>query len=152
MYDLFISHMKHKPLCEAKWTVDLELDASFEWKKIHVNLKHLTKDTKLLWFQYRILHRILCTNKLLFTLKIRTSPLCSICNTTAESIPQLLYFCPTVNNIWHCIEDWILQCTNNAVNFDALTVLLCLPGKNNTGLNLIILLAKYHIYQCSRKK
>ena len=151
MYDLFISHMKHKPICEAKWTVDLELDASFDWKKIHVNLKHLTTDTKLLWFQYRILHRILCTNKLLFTLKIRTSPLCSICNSTAETISHLFYHCSVVNNVWHLIEDWILQYTNNVVSFDASTVLLGLPGKNNIGLNWIIFLVKYHIYLCSRK-
>jgi hypothetical protein len=56
-----------------------------------------------------------------------------------------------VKNIWYLIEDWILQYTNNVVSFDASTVLLGLPGKNNIGLNLIILLAKYHIYQCSRK-
>jgi hypothetical protein len=34
-----------------------------------------------------------------------------------------------VRNIWHLIEDWILEYTNNVVSFHVSTVLLGLPGK-----------------------
>lgn len=88
--------MERKHICETKWAVDLELDASFDWEK---DLKFKTKDTKLLWFHYRILHRILCTNKLLFMLKIRASPLSSLGNPAAEITNYpLFYRCPVVRN------------------------------------------------------
>ena len=63
IYDHFISKINHKPTCEKKWTMELSLQDQFSWENMFKNLKSLTKDVSLFWFQQRIVHRILGVNK-----------------------------------------------------------------------------------------
>ena len=50
----------------AKWNnTFLDLD----WPAIYSSLKNSTSDTRLKWFQYRILHRVLTTNDYLYKKK-----------------------------------------------------------------------------------
>lgn len=50
---------------EHKWETLLEIDDTFSWKSKYNALFNCTKDSKLLWLEYRIFHRILGTNKYL---------------------------------------------------------------------------------------
>ena len=43
-----------------KWN-GVVLEIASKWKEYFKHLKKSTKDTKLIWLQYRILHRILTT-------------------------------------------------------------------------------------------
>ena len=45
------------PKVVAKWN-----NTFLDWPAIYSRLKNSTSDTKLKWFQYRILHRVLTTN------------------------------------------------------------------------------------------
>jgi hypothetical protein len=54
-----MSKIQHRPICENKWTDDIKLEIDFDWKHIYTNFKYLTKDSGLIWFNYRIVHRIL---------------------------------------------------------------------------------------------
>ena len=49
---------------ERKWENILN-KYDIEWKNIHFHCTKQTKNTKLCWFQYRIIHRILGTNTFL---------------------------------------------------------------------------------------
>ena len=46
-----------KPKHETKWNSDLSLELN--WKRMYVNCFKVTKNTKLQWFQYRLINRIL---------------------------------------------------------------------------------------------
>lgn len=74
------------------------------------NLKYIQqKIANFLWFQYRILHIILCTKKLLFMLKIKASPLCPLCHSTAETIFHPFLSLPSGQK--HLVMCWRLGST-----------------------------------------
>ena len=66
------------PKAGAKWNnTFLDLD----WPAIYSSLKNSTSDTRLKWFQYRILHRVLTTNDYLYKRKVIDSDGCTFCKT-----------------------------------------------------------------------
>ena len=115
------------------------------------NLKSLTKDISLFWFQHRIVHRILGVNKYLYFSKIVDSQRCTICTQEPETLLHLFFECNVVNRIWSELEDWIQRKSGKVVKFTSSVVLLGTLDKD-IGLNIIILLVKKFIYQTSRKK
>ena len=151
IYDCFISQIQHKPICEKKWSTELSLQDQFNWKTMFRNLKSLSKDIPLIWFQYRIVHRILGVNKYLYFAKIVDSRNCTICSLEPETLIHLFFECNVVKTIWSTLEDWIQHKSGKIVNFSPSVVLLGTQDKD-IGLNMIILLVKKYIYQYSRKK
>ena len=61
MYNVFLEKSSTRPSCEDKWS--LRLNKNFDWKKVHNMSFYTTKSSKLHWFQYRIVHRIIGTNE-----------------------------------------------------------------------------------------
>jgi hypothetical protein len=49
----------------------------------------VTKDTKLLDFQYKLIHRILITNSFLYKCGLKETELCTICTETKESLVHM---------------------------------------------------------------
>ena len=84
LYDIFLNNITSIPKSENKWELLLNLGYDLNWKKIYQNIFNFTNDTKLIWFQYRIIHRILATNKYLHAIKIKNDPLCSFCRTLKQ--------------------------------------------------------------------
>ena len=84
MYNIFISNLYQKPKSEEKWKTEFHLDDDFSWKAINKRCFGCTNDTQLLWFHYRVLHRILGTNDYLFKCNIKNSPVCNLCRTETE--------------------------------------------------------------------
>ena len=96
------SQIKSKGM--GKWanTFDLGEDMC---KKIFRLPFVITKNSKLQWFQTRINHRILGTNRSLFKMKITQSPLCSFCRETDETIEHLFWECDHVQSLLHRATD-----------------------------------------------
>ena len=67
----------------AKWNNTF---LGLDWPGIHSNLKNSTSNTKLKWFQYRIIHRVLTTNDYLYKRKVIDSDRCAFCKTEKETI------------------------------------------------------------------
>ena len=53
----------------------------------------ITNDVQLRWFHYRIIHRILATNTLLYKIGIEDSDLCTFCKCNAETLSHLFWEC-----------------------------------------------------------
>ena len=83
----------------------------------------LTKDSKLIAFQYKIIHYILPTKSSLLRAGITDSDICSLCATEKQTINDLLYHCTVYG--WH----------NNI--------------KNKQALNVTLVIAKFHIFATS---
>ena len=73
--DIQYTNTRKKKYNEAFSTHASQLD----WEKIYLLPFKTTLDTKLREFQYKILNRILYTNKMLFKFKKVDSPLCDFC-------------------------------------------------------------------------
>ena len=147
MYEIFLSSLQcNTPKCESKWNKELKLKGDFDWKQIHRKYFSITKDTNLIWFNFRIIHRILGTNKYLFMSKIRNDNLCSLCQMEVKTIMHIFFYCPNVYPLWSILEKWIFEKSRKGIKFDICAVILGIP-KEDEIINLIILLVKKYILQ-----
>ena len=105
----------------------------------------------LIWFNYRIIHRTLGTNKRLHMSKVKNSPLCSICAQEPETIKHIFFYCTSVLRLWEKLSDWIFEKSGKRMEFNVQTVIFGFSEKDNMVLNLIIPLVKKYIFQYSRK-
>jgi hypothetical protein len=66
---------------QGNWSRDLNTSLEVDdWKHSYMLPFQTSIDTNLRYLQYRILHRILTTNRFLFIVKIADNDLCSFCN------------------------------------------------------------------------
>ena len=129
----------------------LQLGENFDWKSVFMSISNCTKDSKLLWFQYRIFYRILATNNYLYKFKITTNNTCNLCKQEVESIEHLFFYCAKSNEIWKQFEQMLLSQCNMNVNLTLTDILLGCTREKYHALNLMILLIKQYIFYKSRK-
>ena len=131
-----------------------ELDLTFNnntWQNFFRICWKNYKDPFHKWFQYRILYRILGTQK--HKIGISNSPLCLSCFSEVESLHHLFYDCPNVKNLWKELQTKILNSTGFLVNLSPTDILLgyTVCNNNSNAINQIILVTKIYIYNASRK-
>lgn len=136
----------------TKWSEELDLPSAFSWPSWFRELYASTSDFKLRWFQLRIMHRILPTNRRLCLYGIRPSDKCDRCTDSRESITHLFWFCPVVMHFWVQLKRIISLGTP----FTVRSVILgndlgrnCIPRKQ---LYVCILIAKWYIWRCRFSK
>ena len=61
------------------------------------------------WFQIRINHKILATNKFLCKIKVTNDPKCSFCAISEETIELLLWECNYVKDFLHEAIHWLSE-------------------------------------------
>ena len=64
MYYILVNKTVHSPAIQ-KWQNNILLPENFKRNNLIPHLRKCTKDTTLIWFEIRIMHRILATNSLL---------------------------------------------------------------------------------------
>ena len=109
-----------------------------------------TKNTKLKEFQFKILHRYLPTNVLLFKMKKTESQKCTFCYLYNESITHLLYECIHVKNLWFKIQEMLQRVTNKNILLtctDAIFGYKLDNIRNEIALNNFLLHTKYFIWK-----
>ena len=90
MYTVFINKLTLPPTSIAKWDLAFP-HLSIEWDNCFSMAWATVYESKIRYFQFRFLHRILPTNSLCFKMKIKASPLCTFCSSEADSLDHL--FC-----------------------------------------------------------
>ena len=146
-YWKFIDTVSVKRNHRSKWSESLQTPISEEVMSEYYSLNfQCTVETRLRSFQYKILQRILTTNKFLNICKINDN-LCYFCNNEIETLEHLFWLCPVTNNFWKevtvVLKPYIdlngLLCTT--------TVLLGIRSKENSRiLNHLLNLIKNYIY------
>ncbi|KAL9972971.1 hypothetical protein ACROYT_G019372, partial [Oculina patagonica] len=111
----------------------------------------ITKDSKLIAFQYKIIHHILPTRSSLFRAGIVESDICTLCETEKQTISHLLYHCTVSKAFWNRFTCWwhskfeqTITLTESAVLYGWLQDI-----QNKQALNVTLLIAKYHIFATS---
>ena len=110
-----------------------------------------TKETKLIMFQYKILHNIVFTKEKLFRAKIANSDLCYLCLETKQDLKHMLVTCQFVSEFWEAFLYWYKSRVSVGLELSTINILYGIIGNNhlNKLTNHLLLLAKYYIYCCS---
>ena len=122
MYNTLILKKKAYPTSETKWNKEIEV-TRHDWSKIYSLPFKCTKESKLHWFQFQLLHRILPTNNYLHKIGQANSPLCYLCQQTIETIEHIFAECFVVKEIWIEVEKWISEVFNIQTSFDKYSIL-----------------------------
>ena len=72
---------------------------NIKWSNIDTLPFKLLLGSKLKWFQYRINHYILITNKVIYKIGLSDTPLCTFCKNEPENILHLLWECPVTQGL-----------------------------------------------------
>ena len=137
---------------DLRWDTDFSTSIdSKTWERIHTIC---LKDNAVIWFQLRILNRILGTRKLLFKMHLTDSPLCVFCQEYEESLIHLFASCTKIKQLWNDIQNWINTKLNINLSFNSMDILLgyLLMDQNNIPINTILLTTKRYIFDCSKFK
>ena len=134
-----------------KWVVLTGIDKE-QWLGSFSFLKITTKDTKLRWLQFRILHHILTTNRSVSKFKENQTHLCQFCNNSSETIQHLFWTCDLVKKFWNELISLINIRCKHSHQFKV-NEKLVLFGQSeflftDNVCDLIILMAKLFIYKC----
>ena len=120
-------------------------------EKIFGHCFHTTADVQMRWFQSRILHRILPTQKYLHMCKINDNPMCNFCNREDQSISHLLVECEFVKVFWEHFQKNIIDKCQHVHNMNIDKEIILFGVKNNfvsdNVMDLLILYAKFFIYK-----
>jgi hypothetical protein len=155
LYNKLVDLKKREPACIAKWTEDYP-----EFKQAEVNIWmeifkipfEITRETKLLSFQYKLLHRLTPCKKKLFDYKLSQSPMCEFCN-KLDNLQHFILFCPKVEEFWLSFFQWWNRLGSVEIPLDFPQLEECILFgfriKEDTFmvLNQSILIAKFYIYK-----
>ena len=122
-----------------------------ECQNLFSHLPKITKDNRLIWFQYRILHNNLTTNRTVAKFKIDQTEYCSFCDKHPEYITHLFYECEVIKRFWRTLHTLVSKrCEITIPEFSKkLIILNCTENVDVDSITkLLILMGKYHIYRC----
>ena len=139
---------------EIKWNRDLNLEQDqLFWKCIYKGCFWSIQDNVYIWFQYRILRKILGTNNLLFKIKVSQSSQCRLCSEQTETISHLFSQCSKSIDLWENIKVWIKSKIGYILTLNSKLMIL---GENNFDehfwpLNFVLIVTRYYIFACAQK-
>ena len=134
---------------QQKWSTDLGIVIDDPtWKEAFTICFKSVNDHQIIWLQYKILHRILGTQKQLFKMKISDSDYCRICNSNVETLIHLLVSCGPVKKLWDDLILWLGNSTSIQLNLQAKDIVLGYLLKTDYFLpvNVILLITKSYIF------
>ena len=108
----------------------------------------VTNIAKYCSFQYRLLHRSLPTNQTLYKWGIKSSPLCTFCQSEEETYPHLFVMCHKVRPIWLELEKYMNISSEESIIF-GIDRVICNKFLDNSAYikNFVCLVAKHYIYK-----
>ena len=84
---------------KLKWNQSLDCNV-IPWRPLYKSCFYSILDNHYAWFQYRILHRILGVQDLLFKIKISDTNKCRLCGEQKETIIHLFTECRKSVVLW----------------------------------------------------
>ena len=141
---------------EAKWCQILQCQHdSFPWSDYYSLNFQCTIDSKMRAFQYKVLLRIIPTNKYLKVCKIVENDSGYFCHSEVETIEHLFFLCPIVKELWGKLAEKMKLYLDITHLLKLQNVLLgCLQIEHKMCLNHIFNIVKKYIFstKCNEKK
>ena len=136
---------------QKKWEDVFDI---IDWKKTYNTVINCTIDTKIRYFQYKFLMRILPSNRFLLKCKLVNSSLCDFCAMHEETIIHLFWECSLSRDFWNKIECFLIgRGFDISLNYKLISH--CTPDLNKKEsqiVSFILILAKYFIFSNKYKK
>ena len=120
-------------------------DTTFYETGSMVNIKMATKSVHLIYLHYRIINRIISTNKLLHIIKIADNDSCTFCKEVPETIVHLFWQCPVTQTFIKNIDLHLNAKYNIKFQFQELSWFFL--SDNDSLQTLLITLAKAVIFK-----
>ena len=158
IYELIME--KNVNVCNSqnKWEEKDWFEKNRNWTDIFEMPFLTTKETKIISFQYNLVHRAIFTNTKLVKAKLITGPVrCSFCNIDDETIEHLFYFCPVTRSLYLQIMEHLKKkgLWPNNLNMNPCDILFGFKLSDTTRIviNYIFLYAKYfiHVAKCKNE-
>ena len=137
-----------------KWHLELNIQLNpLNWRDIYNISFNTIQDNFYKWFQFRLIHRILGTRKLLSTIKKSESDLCGLCQMESETILHLFILCDQSQHFWDSLEVLIQSKTNVNLSLGIIEKLFgsLIFDSSSGALNTILIIARHHLFTASRK-
>ena len=146
-YNVLIKQLPHEIKSLQKWEVILSkpIDEQ-EWQSTFMLPKTITLDSQLQIFQYKIVHRILPSNKLLYMYNIRDNPWCKHCDNTVEDLEHLFHLCPTKLSLWYDMAIWLFPEIDLFQYINTENIMFGIYNDNKVLENSVIMIIKRYIY------
>ena len=131
------------------------LGKEIDWKKIFKTINQI-KETKMRWFQMKIVYRILVSNSILFKMNIVHSDKCNFCLLEKDSVIHYLWECTHVQQFWADFLNLIKSKCNHCDRLGLNSSLILFGNDGNTKTDAcfddILLRTKFFIYKCRINK
>ena len=133
-------------------TWDKKLPYSFtkkDWEAIFLMPFSITRDTKIRWFQYRIIDRILGTGAYLFKINYAESSTCTYSKKYPETIEHLFW---TYRYSQAHVRNYLMSQNNIFGNLTLKEILFVYINCSKKTKNLLPIIFKMYIFNCRNKK
>lgn len=157
-YEKLISAKQSSPRkSQEKWCVDCSLQCSktIDWEMAYKLPFCSTKSTKLIIFQFKLLHRRLATNDFLNKIGIRENDICTFCRTEKESLFHLFWSCSGTSCFWRGFTKWLAE-NQIKLKSNIFTPDIIIGLRSDTLSNIeqyfYFLVARYYIWSCKTKE
>ena len=128
VFAILIIYYKYKFI--AKWETKLSIRLTKPKWMVLCNIPFCaTNDTRLQWFQYRLVHRTLGVNSFLAKSGKRDNGLCTFCQLESEMLVHLFCRCKFSTMFWTQFWDWIGSTLNINIRLDNEAILFGITKK-----------------------
>ena len=134
------------PSCEKTWFEKYYVEFSkSKWKYYFTLAKHTTCNTKIIEFQFKILHRVYASNSYVSNFDNSVKKICQLCN-IEDNIVHLFVDCKRVKQFWLEFKTFLTACLDNTISLTTIEIIFGKFGLKYTAVNFCILYAKWYIH------
>ena len=145
VYSFFNTQFIIQPSCVKTWFEKYFIEfSSAEWKKIFCLSRMITSDTKLIEFQFKIIHRVFPTDSYVSNFDNTVSKICNLCH-VENNIPHMFVDCVKVNQFWQSCKLWLAGIEGNDINLSTSKIIFGIHSGSKLYINFCILHAKWFI-------
>ena len=153
LYNIIIDNMNVYSKAKVKFCKEFYIDNNKDtWAMIYTLPHRCLYNNEIKEMQFKILHRYVATNKLLYDMKKVTSQSCTFCNIHQENIRHLFFECTKLKSVWHFVESICNEQSKKQIIFTCKDVILGFDleevSEAHNFVNKAILYCKYYILQC----
>ena len=119
-----------------------------ERQKIYILPFSVTNEVKLSMFQYKIVHNILYTNKILYKMRKKQRPDCPYCHDIDQTPLHLFVECPFAKSFWNKFTKWFNATCRGNIALEQNEIIYGVLKFTSSGLTLnhLIIIGKYFLY------
>ena len=138
---------------KLKWYTDLQIHFDDDiWNNMFKICFTSVTNNDLIWFQVKVIYRLLGTNRYLHKLGIVEDSLCNQCG-ERETLTHLLVDCCFVKDKWKILENYVCNSINLKIMLERTEILLGyqFQHQNRVPINTLLLVTKKYIFDISHK-